>query len=115
MAYMERDGFLETTTKLADVVCAKEAKGEVVVKKLRGRVTIAEALNKIKAIGAPRENSTMTAIASFLEDQGPVELEEEGYCFKCPSNALDVTKMVPYLVIEILHLVHIIDLWFFPH
>lgn len=112
---MEGDSFLETSTKLADIACAKKAKGQVVVEELRRRVTPAKALNKIKAIWTPRENSAMTTIAPLLEDQGPVELKEESYCLESSSNALNITKMIPYLIVEILHLIHIINLWFLPY
>ena len=38
MAYVEGDSFLETSTKLTDIACARKAKGQVMVEELRSAV-----------------------------------------------------------------------------
>jgi hypothetical protein len=72
VTYVERDSFLETSTKFADIACAEEPKAEIVIKELRVGVTAANASDKIKAIRAPREDGTMTPITPPLEDQGRI-------------------------------------------
>jgi hypothetical protein len=78
-------------------------------------VAAAEALEKITAVWAPREDGSPTAIAPPFGDQRPVEFKEESYRFKSSNNTFNITKMMPYLVLKILHLIHVINLWFLPY
>ncbi len=50
MTYVERNSFLETSTKFADIAYTKEPKAEIVIKELCIGVTTANTSDKIKAI-----------------------------------------------------------------
>jgi len=54
MAYVERDSFLKTPAKLADIACTNKSKAEIVVEELRIGVTAVETLDKITGVRAPR-------------------------------------------------------------
>jgi hypothetical protein len=57
----------------------------------------------------------MALIKLAIEHQRPVKLKKEEHSLKSSDNTLYIAKIVLYLIIKILYLVHVINIWFLAY
>jgi hypothetical protein len=112
VTYVECNRSLETPAYATKIIHTQESGGCVLYEELGIWIAGCQVLHQGTTVWTAGKNGAMTPVAATFKQQWSVKLEEESYSLESSGDALYITKMIPYLITHVLHLIDIVNIWF---